>query len=378
MSEKLNNDATPQIVGIIYQFYIAIEKCFEMITGEKIFIEKYGDITISENKQIEIKNYEEPLTDLHENIWNTLNNWLLDKFDSSHYKALILLTTQEFGEKSSFKDWNTKSLVEKKNTLDLIMTKYNIRTKKSKETEKLLQSVLASDKTEKLEKILEKFVILCSEPKEYEYYNMIKDRYGKNVLSINRDEFIYSILGYIISPEIIVDNKWEITYEEFTEKVIMLTKIFCSGTVIFPKKYTLHYLSEDEIKEKSGFLFVKKIKDINYNEVICDAISDYIVTNKTIFEDLSKHSISKKHYEEYEKELENIIRPCYRIALRNTTNENIINNSKDFYDEIMCKPAPNFLNYNDTPIYFKNGIIHNMADDEKKNIKWRLETDKNE
>ena len=90
MSSKLKHDASSSIDGTIYQFYIAIDKCFELLDGEKVIIEKYGDVTVSDKYQIEVKHYQEDLTDLHENIWKTIDNWLQNAFDVSHYKNLIL------------------------------------------------------------------------------------------------------------------------------------------------------------------------------------------------------------------------------------------------------------------------------------------------
>jgi len=39
MGDKLKQDAKPSIDGTIYQFYIAIDKCFELVEGEKVIIE---------------------------------------------------------------------------------------------------------------------------------------------------------------------------------------------------------------------------------------------------------------------------------------------------------------------------------------------------
>ena len=47
MSEILINDSTKTFKPIIYQFLIALEKCFEMQDDESIWIEKYGDVTSS-------------------------------------------------------------------------------------------------------------------------------------------------------------------------------------------------------------------------------------------------------------------------------------------------------------------------------------------
>src|SRR5665648_113630 len=142
MSSKLKNDASSSIGGTIYQFYIAIDKCFELLDGEKVIIEKYGDVTVSDKYQIEVKQYHEDLTDLHENIWKTIDNWLQNDFDVRHYKNLILFTTQKFGARSSFKEWNNKTKNEKKQILDGIAQKFHQQSKKGKDTEKVLNSVL--------------------------------------------------------------------------------------------------------------------------------------------------------------------------------------------------------------------------------------------
>ncbi|WP_347274315.1 hypothetical protein [Candidatus Kuenenia sp.] len=55
MSSKQKHEGSSSIVGTIYQFYIAIDKCFELLDGEKVIIEKYGDVTVSDKYQIEVK-----------------------------------------------------------------------------------------------------------------------------------------------------------------------------------------------------------------------------------------------------------------------------------------------------------------------------------
>jgi hypothetical protein len=40
MSDKLRHDASASISGTIYQFYVAVDKCFDLLEGEKVIIEK--------------------------------------------------------------------------------------------------------------------------------------------------------------------------------------------------------------------------------------------------------------------------------------------------------------------------------------------------
>ena len=60
MSEKLVHDATKTITPIFYQCYIALEKCFDLMENESVYIETYGDVTVvseNESSQTEVKNY---------------------------------------------------------------------------------------------------------------------------------------------------------------------------------------------------------------------------------------------------------------------------------------------------------------------------------
>ncbi|WP_135611101.1 ABC-three component system protein [Methanococcoides sp. AM1] len=376
MGSKIKHSAAPSIEGTIYQFYIAIDKCFELLEGEKIFIETYGDVTVSGMCQIEVKHYTEDLTDLHENVWKTINNWLQDNFDTGFYKNLILLTTQRFGSKSSFKGWNNRLKSEKKQILDDIALKYQQRNNRSQSTEKLLDSVLDDTKKDKLLDILDKFIIFDSSAESTTYYEMIKQKHGKAVLSSNADDYINSLMGYLLSPEVRIGDGWEITYQGFTSKVRALVNQFRSGTTIFPKP-SLN-IDNDKIDSHNEHLFVKKIEDIDYHEIKGKAISDYVRTNYTISQEFKKYAVEKKHYNDYEQEILDTYNPAYSKASRNTNETDRTSDSKDFYDTITASEAPQFIHFNDTPKFFKNGILHGLANDEDKNVVWKLKVDKDE
>ena len=73
---KLNFDSTPSIKGVLFQFLIALERCFEMQEGQIVYIETYGDVSIlgnlSDSKQIESKFYKKALTDSDKNVWKSI------------------------------------------------------------------------------------------------------------------------------------------------------------------------------------------------------------------------------------------------------------------------------------------------------------------
>lgn len=373
MTAKLKHDATESTSAIIYQFYVAVDRCFDLVGGEKVYIEKYGDITISDREQIEVKQYNDKLTDLHENIWKTIDNWLQEGFDQGKYKGLILFTTQEFSEKSLLKGWNDKSKDEKESVLEEIAEKYKNRKKKSAETEALVDRVLFPTTKNKLRDILDRFQIYDSSPKDYEYFNRLKEKHGKGVLSSKREEFINGLLGFLVAPREDGNTGWEVTYEEFSQQVGALTSQYSSGTKIFPKKYFGRSPSKKEMTDSQKHLFVKKIEEIEYAEVVEVAITDYINTNNTINEELSKYAVNKAQYEEYEIELLNFYKPKFRTYLRKANASNVLEKSKDFYDEVTGADPQVFNSFYDTPISFRNGMLHNLADDEDKRIVWKLE-----
>lgn len=375
MSEKLLHDSTETFKPIIYQFYIALEKCFELVDGESVYIETYGDVTVSSDTQIEVKDYKKDLTDLDHNIWKTLKNWLDINFDESHYKTLILLSTQNLSSNTSFKEWNIKDKNQKLQVLKDIETKFNTKTKQSKSTKELLETVMDKAYEDKLLNILEKFVIDSSALNDEAQYEMLKQRYIK-IISINKDNVIDALSGYIISP-FITSNRWEITYQMFSEKFSSLVEEYASTTKIFPKKYSTIQLSEEEEESHSEHQFVKKIEEINYHEVKTEAISDFVHTRKIIAEELQKYQVSREHYKGYENEIHRSYLAQYRNACLDANLSNQIKNSKKLYNAVTGREAQPFKNFNDTPIYFRNGLLHEIADDKnnEKNIVWKLKVE---
>ena len=365
---KLPFDASASAQGIIHQFYIGLDKCFSLVSGERLYIERYGDISVSNECQIEVKNYRDELTDIHENIWKTLKNWLHPDFNPNLYKSLILLTTQSFSSSSSFFKWNTLQQSQKFIILNKLYEQYNKRNKKSKATQKILDYVMSDINKSKLEIVINKFIITTGCINGSELFNRIKDQHGKGVFPENRDDFINSLLGYIISPPVADVSGWEISFEDFSAEVAKYTDLYRTKTFIFPSPSNINV----DIKQYDEHMFVQKIKDIEYEEEVPHAISDYVQTNDIIINDLKKHKIPPKVYETYNDNLAQIHGQEYSAAKRHCPHDDIISASQDFYDEIFRKPVPPFGNFSMTPLFFRNGIIHGLVDDNNRNLKWKL------
>ena len=357
MSEILINDSTKTFKSIIYQFLIALEKCFEMQDDESIWIEKYGDVTSSSRIQIEVKNYQKNLTDLDHNVWKTLKNWLDDNFKATNYKNLILLTTQTISKSSKFIDWNTKNKDEKYQILNLIAEEFNKQKNKSNSTQNLLNDVLIQSKSDNDEVL----------------YKKLKETRTDGILEEKKDEYLDSLIGYIIKPEI-TSGGWEIKNKDFRQKTKSLIETYTSTTKVFPK-IEIPLITNDIIKEHQSYLFVQKIEDIDYCEVKSEAISDFIYSRTVLNEELKNYEISKKEYRHYENELLKSFQVKRRKALLNANSTNLINESKKLYNNTTDEVASNFYNFNDTPKSYRNGILHELANDSNNpsNIVWKLE-----
>ncbi len=382
--KKLSNDASASAKGTLYQLYIAVEKCFGMISGQKIIIERYGDVTVTKSQQLEIKHYGEPLTDSHLNFWTTLKNWMRDDFDETAYADLLLCTTQEIGDQSLLKEWNSKDVDGRLAILNAIHQRAELReqerTARDKSPHKIPESlnlqrwILDPVRKCKLENVVQRFSIAHGSPDINDLYTEVKEKHAKAILRAKQDDFLDALLGFIICPKTVVHNSWEISYPDFVSKVQELTFQYCQGTRQFPCKYMKTNPPSEQVtasEDLADKLFVKKILDIEYKEIVPTAIDDYLYASRTVLEELGAYEVPYSRYERFAKDVLDQFKPRYRTASRNMSD--IIKDSQDFYDEVMGEQPPGFSNFETPPLSFKNGVIHMHTDDLSHDIKWRLE-----
>lgn len=366
---KLSNDSTSTVKGIIYQFLVALDKCFELQEGQSVYIETHGDVSVlgEGSEQIESKFYNSNLTELDHNIWKTLNNWIKDDFIIEKFSSLILLTTQKVKVNSPWYNWNNKKKEEKLTILLNINKKYLNKNIKSKETKAFLNFIFDASKRKKLIKILEKFYIDHNAIDDKEYYKQIKNRNTTHLRPIRADQYIHTLFGYILSPEII-NNKWEISYNGFREECIILTSILTETTKVFPEKVRLNNIKYEEYLENP---FVEKIREINYDEVLIEAITDFAETRELVLKQFRFSPTISNSLKNYGKDIKKRHGAKYRQASRKVVLENQIEASKDFYDEITSLDSGIFHNYNTVPQDFYTGVIHMIADEEDEFV-WLL------
>ncbi len=378
-ANKLINDGTASIRGDLHQLWVVVEKCFEMHKFEqKILIETQGDVTGED--QIEVKLYTDSLTDNHLCFWKTLNNWLQDDFNPLDYNNLILLTTQQFGPNAKIKNWNNETLEDRYKIIQAIYKqngeKY-LRTKEKDKNARLpkslkLQKSIFSKEIEKINSVLKRFFIEAVALDTPKLFEKIKGQYLKGVIEGKKDDFMYSLFGYITQPKNDETSRWEITYTDFTQKVSELISVYGWDTKIFPK--ITKSITDGECDEhERNRLFVKKIIEIEYQQVIRKAIEHYHITMQIINDEFKKYSVPPQRTEEYSQNLVEQFQTKYRQALRNKTD--VIRDSKNLYDDITGCTPQQFINFDLTPISFRNGLLHAEMDNMEKGLKWRLEED---
>jgi hypothetical protein len=360
---------------------VAVQKCYELRQGQKLLIEELGDITVENEQQIEVKQYSDNLTDGHSNFWNTLRNWIDDEkgFDHTLYTSLVLHTTQEFGARATISEWNDLDPDKRLNLLYRINEQFETTYEKAKSTEpkkepgavlKHQRFVLDSTRENKLKDLIGKVWIEARAKELPDLYEELKQDRVRGILSGKKDDYLNSLIGFVCRADKTAGERWEITYEAFEAKLGDLNATYNKETRIFPRKY----FSSQESVDSSMFcdyLFVHKIKDIKYEEVICDAIHDHEATISTIQQEFSKYAVDPLSVEEYANDIEKRFKADYRKACRGCSDE--LTASQNLYDETVAKTTSPLPGFGDTLDGFRNGLLHQRMDDPDIDLKWKVQ-----
>lgn len=379
--KKLANDATASVDGTIFQFCVALDQAFMLEEGQKMWIEKFGDVTVSGQAQIETKNFSDSLTDSHLNFWKTLKNWLLPSFNHSSYRYLTLLTTQPIGTQSRFHEWNDADANRRLEILKEILADSEKRyesTQKSKtgtscvsppQSLLLQRSVLNSAQSTTLAEIVPKLWIESDSPKIQELRKKIFDLHGRTILKAKRNDFLDALIGYLISPQT-TQNGWEISCADFDAKLTEVSNHYRRGTVIFPIKTITP--TADQISLQTGKLFIKKLLEIEHFDVVSEAIQDYLFAINAVFEELKNYDVPLTSYQSYESNLRSHHRTRHRLARRTLAGAEPIAASQNFYDTLTSEPVQPFPYFEQTPYGFRNGVFHMLADADADDFHWKL------
>lgn len=371
--EHTSNSALPTITAFHYQVLVALYECFSD-DFDSVWIEQDGDVSVlsqnvEKSKQTEVKDYSTPLTDNHENLWNTLKNWLATDFNHSNYGRLILHTTQSFGLHSLLKDWNEKNAEEKYEILKKIFSK---RTSEEMQAEKKPKSlmlqieVMSSANEEKLKEILPKVVLNVESDNSDKLKQKLFSKFT-GIPEANRHAYMEGLVGFVYAN--LKSKSWSISKKNFNNKLEELTTLYCKRSFTFPQ-LSVRDASEEEIIQYDSKLFVKKIKDIEYDDKIPEAVGDWIEYINSISRELDEYPMFISKTKEYQKLLLRRFKNQYDNALLD--NDSVINRSKRLYNNVMNDP-PFLLDQINPGSVYKNGMMHDIMDDDENKTKWKVE-----
>lgn len=380
MPEKQGNDATPSSKGTIYQICIGVLKCYEMRKGQKVLIEREGDVSIDGDQQVETKQYSDVLTDSHLNFWNTLVNWMADSFNDQKYSSLILHTTQQFAPTTKLKQWNELNTTNRIAILEDIVEAGESRFRaainkdpnaKASKSLRLQRAALSLDKRNKLERIASKYHLESATDRLPGTHCFICDVYIKGIE--DRSRFLNSLIGYVTHADAPEDREWEITYDEFDAEISELNRIYKKDSYAFPRKYFDEGRASpsEDLDQHLGYRFVEKIREIDHHDIVYDAIRDYLGAVQSLNEDFKHHYVSRERTEEYVVDLISLFKTKHRIECRRAAPTNL--DAQNFYDAFMTEESRDFSGFERPHRGFKNGLLHTQIDDESKALQWKLE-----
>lgn len=384
LSEKLPFDASKLFEALTYQLVVALEYCHKLEKGKRLWVEVYGDVTLEDVAQVEVKLYADTLRDGHQNIWNTLNNWLNKAFDHKAYESLILLTNQEYSPKSTLTDWNCSTAGEKLALLLAIYDGAEQRFAASKATEpsetlQLQRSVMDLAIRDDLLEVLERAVFITGSPSLNERLHAYKVDKLRVIRESKQQTFMDDILGFIGSSRYI-NTGWEITCEEFTAKFVDLTKRYIKHSSIFPEVDTDALKQKIDLDEIADRPFVQKIREIGGEARIKQAALQLLIAGEVIDELYSDNLASEFDVKRYQKNHLDRHLDGRLSAMVDCMDETcpiqLQRQSLKFFYKQHAETVVQLNTFEDTTADFRNGIYHMLADvktdDEDKTFYWRL------
>lgn len=378
MVGKAVNDATEQKAGDIYQYLIALRDCFELAGSETLQIEVNGDVSIISGNigkiQKEVKHHfgKSELSERNVDFWKTLANWYEDYLRIQSFNSLILFTTSNIKATSSFFGWNTLGAEEKLSILIKIGSE--IKRKEKGFREQYTRIFNANYDKDKLIALLGKFTIESSQ----ESIAGISNEFSKYIGHIpkeNRDSYIGALLGRILILVKEPPHRWEVTREVF-DKILQEESVTYGDSKgkPLPTEFAQCDVPGEEEKLLNEKRFVKAIIEIEYPQMVPEAIQDYWKMDMTIakyfrndFTYLSslgsyKADISQKLF--YAKEDK-------RLDAEGKTDEERIVLSKKLYLNAMQMPVSDFGSIIRNQTFFQHGVMHDIVEDG--DFDWKVE-----
>lgn len=380
---KAVNDATLNKAGDIYQYLIALRDCFELSENDTLQIEINGDVSVVNGTggllQKEVKHHfsDQVLSDRDIDFWKTIANWYVDYERVKDFTHYILSTTAKISDKSSFSGWNNIDKVEKLKRLKDIGT---VSKKREAVFRKQYNRIFGNSYNEsRFLEILDKFTIEAGKTSLTGISNEFS-KYVGHIPSENRDGYIAALLGEILFKVKEPPHKWEVKKAEFDQILQVQTAAYgIKGTFPLPNDYAKAVIPKEKITTLEHKKFVASIREIEYDKMIPDAISDYWKADMTVAKYFRDNLMYLESLESYMDDLTkkmHYTKEGSELNAEGVTVEERIKISKQLYNGVMRWDANDFGSIIRNQGFFQRGIIHNIVDETDFN--WKVGEDKDE
>lgn len=373
---QTKNAALTTALAFHYQVLIGLDKCFSLEEGESVWFEKDGDVSLISpdilvSTQTEVKDYAAPLTNHHENLWKTLKNWLAPEFDHNQYGVLVLHTTQAFGATTRLYNWNTQTAEQRLAILQAIFserTNEQLNDIKPSEIIKTQKAVMIDTAHEDLMDVLAK-VVLHVESADLEalkksYFNKLSGYIPPS----NRQAFSEGLIGFIYEQA--SDMEWVVDKTAFDQKREALTAKWGPTLFTIPD-FDARDATEDEVDVYVKELFARKILEAEYEDVLPEAIGNWLELRNALIEELNGYPQFREAVSQYRERWIRVFSAKYRSACRKQGCP--VAASQDLYDQVTSETPFGIEGYPNPDIVFRNGLIHDVMDDDERDLKWRVE-----
>lgn len=371
---QTKNAALTTALAFHYQMLIGLDRCFSFEDGQSIWFEKDGDVSllapdIAQSTQTEVKNYAASLTDHHENLWKSLKNWLAPEFNHNQYGVLVLHTTQAFGATTRLKDWNAQSAEQR---LQVLKDIFYSRSEKERNSEKpseiikLQKEVMVSRPDDELISVLKKVVLHV----EADDLSTLRKRFctklDGSIPRANQQAVAEALIGFIYEQA--NNTEWVIKKPLFDQQRESLTARW--GPTLFTIPDFSHRDATDkEVETYITELFVQKIREIEYEDVLPEAVGNWLELRNALIEELHGYPQFRDTVIRYREQWIKAFIAKYRSAARKQGSSI----SQDLYDQVTSESPFGIDGYPNPDFAFRNGLIHDVMDDEEQQLKWRVE-----
>ena len=186
----------------------------------------------------------------------------------------------------------------------------------------------------------------------------------------------YKILIKVKEPP----HKWEVTKSAFDEILqIQSTAYGTKGTAPLPNEYAKAVVPKDKITTLEQKKFVASIREIKYDKMIPNAMSDYWKADLTVAKYFRDNLMYLESLESYMEDLSakmQYSKANSDLNAEGATEEEQIRISKQLYNGVMSWDANDFGSIIRNQGYFQRGVIHNIVDET--DFKWKVGEEKNE